>query len=101
MKRRQVVFIFKRLFQQFQSVEVLKEESDFTYRRWKRMWWENQRAIMKILAHHDSTYVLEGSKVQHEFVQRKVDLEHSNKGASPGPKVETAANHIPEELETK
>lgn len=63
-------------FAQFQSVEVLKEETDFTYRRWKRTWWENQRAIMKILAHHDSTYVIEGAEVtSHEFVQRKIDLE--------------------------
>ena len=59
---------------QFQSVEVLKKETDFTYRRWKRTWWENQRAIMKILAHHDSTYVIEGSEIEHEFVQRKIDV---------------------------
>ena len=68
---------------QFQSVEVLKKETDFTYRRWKRTWWENQRAIMKILAHHDSTYVIEGSEVQHEFVQRRVDLDNHNKAHAP------------------
>lgn len=41
---------------QFQPVEELREESDFTYRRWKHIWWMNQRSIMNILAQHDSTY---------------------------------------------
>ncbi len=57
-------------------MEVLKNETDFTYRRWKRTWWENQRAIMKILAQHDSNYFVEGSEMCHEFIQRKLDLEH-------------------------
>ena len=35
---------------QFQSVEKLKEETDFQYRRWKRQWWMHIRSIMKILA---------------------------------------------------
>ena len=35
---------------QFQSVEKLKDETDFQYRRWKRQWWMHIRSIMKILA---------------------------------------------------
>lgn len=34
---------------QFQPVEDLKSETDFTYRRWKRQWWVQIRSIMKIL----------------------------------------------------
>ena len=34
---------------QFQSVEDLKTETDFQYRRWKRQWWVQIRSIMKIL----------------------------------------------------
>ncbi len=41
---------------QFQPIEDLKEETDFTFRVWKRVWWMNQRAILNILAQHDSTY---------------------------------------------
>ena len=37
----------------------LKEETDFTYRKWKKIWWMNQRAIMNVLAQHDSTYMVE------------------------------------------
>jgi len=43
---------------QFQSVEKLKEETDFQYRRWKRQWWMHIRSIMKILAMHESTYTV-------------------------------------------
>ena len=42
---------------EFQSVQDLKSETDFTYRRWKYRWWEQMRSILRILAHHDSTYI--------------------------------------------
>lgn len=40
----------------FQPVQNLKGETDFNLRVWKRVWWRNQRSIMKILAQHDSSY---------------------------------------------
>lgn len=48
---------------EFQPVQDLKEETDFETRRWKKTWWMNQRAIMKILAKHDSSYSAEGGDV--------------------------------------
>jgi len=67
---------------QFQSLQGLKEETDFTHRRWKRIWWMNIREEMKILARHDSNYVVQvaetvppvaaggvGQAVQQEQVQ--------------------------------
>ena len=42
---------------EFQSVQDLKSETDFTYRRWKYRWWEQMRSILRILAQHDSTYI--------------------------------------------
>lgn len=47
----------------FQPVEDLKVETDFTYRRWKHIWWKQIRAIMRILAQHDSTYSTESEVV--------------------------------------
>lgn len=44
---------------EFQPVQDLQEETDFNTRLWKRQWWKNQRAIMNILAKHDSSYVVE------------------------------------------
>ncbi len=52
-------------------MENLRSEADFTYRRWKKIWWSNQRAIMKILAQHDSTYASEESDGQYEIIARK------------------------------
>ena len=42
---------------EFQSVQDLKSETDFTHRRWKHRWWEQIRSILRILAQHDSTYI--------------------------------------------
>ena len=42
---------------EFQSVQDLKNETDFTHRRWKYRWWEQIRSILRILAQHDSTYI--------------------------------------------
>ena len=42
---------------EFQSVQDLKSETDFTYRRWEYRWWEQIRSILRILAQHDSTYI--------------------------------------------
>ncbi len=47
---------------QFQSVEDLKDETDFQYRRWKRQWWVQIRNIMKILAKHESDYTVEADQ---------------------------------------
>ena len=44
---------------QFQSVQDLKTETDFTYRRSKHVWWKQIRSIMRILAQYDSTYTNE------------------------------------------
>jgi len=51
----------------FQPVEDLRAETDYTFRRWKRTWWMNQRAIMNILAQHDSTYISEDSEDLYEM----------------------------------
>eukprot|EP00093_Oithona_nana_P011499 11499.XXX_630020_632552_1 [CDS] Oithona nana genome sequencing. len=48
---------------QFQSVEDLKAETDFQHRRWKRHWWVQIRSIMKILAKHESSYMIESETV--------------------------------------
>jgi len=48
---------------QFQSVQDLRSESDFQFRRWKRQWWVQIRSIMKILAKHESNYTVEGEVV--------------------------------------
>lgn len=55
---------------QFQPVQDLVEESDFTYRRWKNQWWVHIRAIMKILAKHSSTYTVEGEMIQVEGIDK-------------------------------
>ncbi len=41
---------------QFQPVVDVEPEADFKHRRWNKVWWMNQRAILKVLAQHDSTY---------------------------------------------
>ena len=48
---------------QFQAIADLKTETDFTYRRWKHVWWKQIRSIMRILAQHDSTYATESEVV--------------------------------------
>ena len=48
---------------QFQPVQDLKNETDFTYRRWKHIWWKQIRSIMRILAQHDSTYTAESEQI--------------------------------------
>ena len=48
---------------QFQSVEDLKAETDFQHRRWKRQWWVQIRSIMKVLAKHESSYLVESETV--------------------------------------
>ena len=48
---------------QFQPVQDLKNETDFTYRRWKHIWWKQIRSIMRILAQHDSTYTAESEEI--------------------------------------
>ena len=48
---------------QFQSVQDLTKETDFTYRRWKHIWWKQIRSIMRILAQHDCTYTAESEEV--------------------------------------
>ena len=48
---------------QYQSVVDLKPETDFTFRRWKHVWWRQIRSIMRILAQHDSTYAAESEVV--------------------------------------
>lgn len=48
---------------QFQPVQNLKDETDFTYRRFKKQWWLQMRSMMKILARHDSTYLAESELV--------------------------------------
>ena len=47
----------------FQPVQNLKDETDFTFRRFKKQWWLQMRSMMKILARHDSTYTSESEKV--------------------------------------
>jgi len=48
---------------QYQSIADLKAETDFTYRRWKHVWWKPVRSIMRILAQHDSTYAAESEVI--------------------------------------
>ena len=48
---------------QFQPLQDLKKETDFTYRRWKHIWWKQIRSIMRILAQHDSTYTAESEDI--------------------------------------
>ena len=48
---------------QFQSVQDLTRETDFTHRRWKHVWWKQIRSIMRILSQHDSTYTAESEDV--------------------------------------
>ena len=38
----------------FQPVQDLKDEADFTHRRWNRMWWKHIRSIMRILSQHEA-----------------------------------------------
>ena len=40
-----------------------KDETDFTFRRFKKQWWLQMRSMMKILARHDSTYMSESELV--------------------------------------
>ncbi|CAB4054907.1 pfkA [Lepeophtheirus salmonis] len=47
----------------FQPVLDLVEETRFDTRTWFREWWMRPRAIMKILARHQSTYEVEGLDV--------------------------------------
>eukprot|EP00096_Caligus_rogercresseyi_P010466 TRINITY_DN3820_c0_g1_i1.p1 TRINITY_DN3820_c0_g1~~TRINITY_DN3820_c0_g1_i1.p1 ORF type:complete len:799 (-),score=216.24 TRINITY_DN3820_c0_g1_i1:374-2605(-) len=47
----------------FQPVLDLVEETQFETRTWFRQWWMRPRAIMKILARHQSTYEAEGLDV--------------------------------------
>jgi len=47
----------------FQPVQDLKDEADFTHRRWNRMWWKQIRSIMRILAQHDSVYTSESEDI--------------------------------------
>ena len=47
---------------QFQPLEDLKKETDFTYRRWNQIWWKQIRPIVRILAQHDSKYISESKK---------------------------------------
>ena len=47
----------------FQSLEDLKRETDFTYRRWNQIWWKQIRSIVRILAQHDSEYISESKKI--------------------------------------
>ncbi len=46
-----------------QPVQNLKDETDFTFRRFKKQWWLQMRSMMKILARHDSTYMSESELV--------------------------------------
>ena len=48
---------------QFQPLEDLKKETDFTYRRWNQIWWKQIRPIVRILAQHDSKYISESKKI--------------------------------------
>ena len=48
---------------QFQPIEDLKKETDFTYRRWNHIWWKQIRPIVRILAQHDSKYISEGGNI--------------------------------------
>eukprot|EP00095_Tigriopus_kingsejongensis_P002962 snap_masked-scaffold1455_size40601-processed-gene-0.1 protein:Tk02962 transcript:snap_masked-scaffold1455_size40601-processed-gene-0.1-mRNA-1 annotation:"phosphofructokinase" len=44
---------------EFQPVQDLQDETDFTTRLWKRQWWKNQRAIMNILSKPVASYSME------------------------------------------
>ena len=48
---------------QFQSIQDLKRETDFTHRRWKHVWWKQIRSVMRILSQHDATYTAESEDV--------------------------------------